>query len=291
LLFCENQILPLNMRNIIYTLSGILLITLLLSTQIGVTSCTKETVVHDTTKVQIHDTIWKSDVIRQHINDSLWAYYPINGSTADSSGHNHTLVLNNGASLSYDKHGNEQSALNFNGNENYASIADGALFPTTGAFSVSLVVMPRVNKGLFFGKQDYNTAKGSSFNVGIDNVINGDVTRFSITSNASQICDQIPLNGYLLSNPNAFNPFAWYHIVITFKSGVMKLYVNGSLVNSRTIDVQTILGCPNSQFILANWWSGDHNGFDGKMNDIRIYTRTLSDIEAKYLFDKCSINL
>jgi len=287
------------MRKVIYGFSGTLLFTLLFSTQIGVSSCTKETVVHDTTtmqihdttKIMVHDTIWKSDLIAQHINDSLWGYYPISGSTADSSGHNHNLVLNNGASLSYDKHGNEQCALNFNGNENYASIADGAFFPSTSTFSVSLIVMPRANKGLFFGKQDYLTAKATSFNVGIDNVVNGAFARFSVSSNQGQICDQIPVNGYLLSNPNTFNLLAWYHIVITFDNGMMKLYINGTLVNSRTISVQTINSCSNGQFIFANWWLGDHNGFDGKMDEIRIYTRALSDIEAKYLFDKCSINL
>jgi hypothetical protein len=239
----------------------------------------------------VHDTIWKSDLIAQHINDSLWAYYPINGNTTDLSGHNHTLVLNNGASLTYDKNGNVQSALDFNGNENYASIADGAFFPNTSTFSVSLVVMPRANKGLFFGKQDYNTANAASFNVGIDNVTNGEAARFSITTNQDQICSQAPVSGYLLSNPSTFDPYAWYQIVVTFDRGTMKLYINGTLVNSRTINLSAINSCSNGQFILANWWSGDHNGFNGKMDDIRIYTRTLSDIEAKYLFNKCSINL
>jgi hypothetical protein len=270
------------MQKVIYSLSGTLLFILLISTQIGVSSCTKE--------ITKQDTVWKSDIIGKHINDSLWGYYPIEGNTSDASGNNHTLTLKNGASLSYDIHGNDLSALDFNGYENYASIADGALFPSTTAFSVSLTVMPRENRGLFFGKQDYNTGKAASFNVGIDNVINGDVARFSITTNQDQICDQIPANGYLLSNPRVFHPFAWYHVIITFNNGTMKLYINGSLVNSQTIDIHTINHCLNGQFILANWWSGDHNGFNGKMDDIRIYTRTLSDIEVKYLFDKCSIN-
>jgi hypothetical protein len=271
------------MQKLIYGLSGMLLFSLLISIQTGVSSCTKE--------ITKHDTIWKSDVIGKHINDSLWAYYPIEGNTSDASGNNHALMINNGASLSYDIHGNDLSALNFNGYENYASIADGALFPSTSTFSVSLIVMPRDNRGLFFGKQDYNSAKASSFNVGIDNVINGDVARFSITTNQDKICDQEPSNGQLLSNTKVFNLFAWYHVIITFNKGIMKLYVNGSLVNTKTIDIQTINSCPNGQFILANWWSGDHNGFNGKMDDIRIYTRTISEIEAKYLFDKCSINL
>jgi hypothetical protein len=271
------------MRKIIYGLTSSLVFTLLISTQAGVSSCTKEVVKYD--------TVWKSDIIGKHINDSLWAYYPIEGNTNDASGNNHTLELHNGASLSYDVNGNDLSALNFNGNENYASISDGALFPSTNTFSVSFTIMPRENRGLFFGKQDYNTAKAASFNVGIDNVTNGDVARFSITTNNDEVCNQIPAGGHLLSNTNVFNPYAWYHIIATFDNGTMKMYVNGSLVGTKTINIMTVNSCSNGQFILANWWSGDHNGFNGKMDDIRIYTRALSDMEAKYLFDKCSVNL
>lgn len=278
------------MKKLLCCSSGIALVALLFSTQVGVSSCTKEVVVHDTTEVVVHDTVWKSSQIAKHINDSLWAYYPIQGNTNDSSGNNHILTLNNGASLTYDKNGADLSALNFNGDQNYASIADGAFFPSTSTFSVSLVVMPRANRGFFFGKQDYATAKAASFNVGIDNVTSGDVARFSITTNQNQICDQISAGGNLLLNPNKFDLFAWYYVTITFNHGEMKLYINGALVGTKTIDIQTINNCPNGQFILANWWSGDHIGFDGKMDDIRIYTRTLSETEVKYLFDKCSIN-
>src|SRR5437763_1493731 len=106
------------MKKVFYSLTSITLFALLFSTQISVSSCTKETIVHDTTTVDIHDTtivnvhdtLWKSDLIAKHINDSLWAYYPIQGNANDSSGHNHTLVLNNGASLTYDKNGNDLCA-------------------------------------------------------------------------------------------------------------------------------------------------------------------------------------
>lgn len=233
----------------------------------------------------------KSPNYDAQLKDSLWAYYPIQGNTNDVSGNNHVLSLKNGASLTYDKSGTDSSAIDFNGNENYAAIADGAFFPSTNAFSVSLVIMPRENKGLFFGKQDYSTAKAASFNVGIDTRISGDVARFSVTTNQSQICNQIPTGGNLLPNTKPFNLNAWYHVAITFKNGSMKLYINGSLVNTKMIDIQSINSCVNGQFILANWWTGDHNAFNGKMDDIRIYTRDLNATEVKYLFSKCAVSL
>jgi hypothetical protein len=227
----------------------------------------------------------QSNSISAHIKDSLWAYYPIKGSAADSSGHNHSLNLMNGASLIYDQWGNDNEAINFDGSSNYGIIPDGANFPSSD-FSVSFFLMPRENRGFFFGKQDYNTAKAASFNVGIDNVSIGPTSRFSITSNQSQVCSQVPVSGLVILNNRNFNTFAWYHLVITFSSGAMKYYVNGVLVNSQTISISQINSCPNGQFILGDWWTGGHVYFNGKMDELRIYNRAISAEEVKYLFDK-----
>jgi len=227
----------------------------------------------------------QEDIIAKHINDSLWAYYPVNGNTIDASGHNHILNLMNGATLTYDHWGNENEAINFDGNSNYAVIPDGSVFPNS-SFSVSFFIMARENKGFFFGKQDYNTAKAASFNVGIDNATVGPVSRFSITTNQEQICSQYPVSGNLVINNRLFNIYAWYHLVITFDKGSMNYYVNGTLINSKKIDIIQINSCSNAQFILGDWWSGGHILFNGKMDELRIYTRAISAEEVKYLFDK-----
>jgi len=219
------------------------------------------------------------------INDSLWAYYPLNGSTNDATGNNHVLALQNGARLSYNTWGDDNGAIELDGINDYGIIQDGSVFPATN-FSVSMFVMPRQNKGLFFGKQDYSTAKGASFNVGIDNPTHGNVARFSITENQSQICSQAPTNGLVLLNSKPFYSYAWYHVVMSFNNGVMKFYINGALIGTRQISFQKITACQNGQFILGSWWSGDANAFDGKLDEIRIYTRAISDQEVKYLFDK-----
>jgi hypothetical protein len=66
----------------------------------------------------------------------------------------------------------------------------------------------------------------------------------------------------------------------------MNYYVNGTLVNSQTITIKQINSCPNGQFVLGDWWSGGHALFNGKIDELRIYTRAISAEEVKYLFDK-----
>lgn len=101
----------------------------------------------------------------------------MNGSLADASNNNHTLTLQNGAKLNYSTYGDDNGAIELDGINDYGLIQDGTIFPSTN-FSVSMFVMPRQNKGLFFGKQEYATARGASFNMGIDIPTHGNVARF-----------------------------------------------------------------------------------------------------------------
>lgn len=227
----------------------------------------------------------EGDTSGKHIKDSLWAYYPIHGSVADSSGHGHALNLMGGASLAFDQWGYDNEAINFNGSTNYALIPDGTTFPSSD-FSVSFFVMLRESRGLFFGKQDYSSARAASFNVGIDPVLAGTTTRFSITSNQNDICSQTPTGGLLAVNNRTFYTSAWYHVVITFSNGTMKLYTNGSLVSTLVIPFTRINACSTGQFVLGDWWSGGHNMMNGKMDELRIYTRALKADEVTYLFNR-----
>src|SRR5207237_558739 len=76
-----------------------------------------------------------------------------------------------------------------------------------------------------------------------------------------------------------------YSQAVTFRFLYMKFYVNGNLMSSLTIRFDKLNMCSNGQFILGDWWSGGHEYFNGKMNQIRIYTRALSANEVRYLFD------
>ena len=254
--------------------------------------CSKTDTVHDTTVKIVRDTTLETtyvhpplDTVIMHINDSLWAYFPLNTTLADSSGHNHVLSLFGGAGFTDDMFGRPSSALNFNGSTAYGSIPDDSRF-RPDSFSVSLFVMPRATSGLFLGKQDYATANGATFNVGFDNVNYGSFARFSVTNFQSSICSQAP-NGAHVSQDSLdiFKTYDWYHIVITYAKNQMKFYVNDRLVSSQNIS-ESVNDCQNAQFILGNWWAGGTNAFDGKIDNIRIYTRAISHAEIDYLFDQ-----
>ncbi len=209
--------------------------------------------------------------MEQKLKQDLWAYYPVKGSLADSSGNNHTLTLNNGAELTYDIFGNDKSAIDFNGISAYATIPDGTTFDSQ-EFSVTLFVMPRENKGLFFGKQDFNTAKGATFNVGLDNVYYGFKPRFSITYNQTNICNEYADGSFVVQNSIPFQLNAWYQITITYSKGTMKLFTNGRISDSTMVENPDLTYCSSAPFILGAWWANGDNFLNGKLdNDPNLY--------------------
>jgi hypothetical protein len=260
-------------------------------------SCTKTNTKTQTDTLTIKDSVTIRDTVTnpgdttyKHINDSLWCYFPIDGTIYDSSGHGHTLTLMNGATTSTDTWGNANGALDFNAtiDSAYGLIQDGVNFTSTDSFSVSMFIMPRAQSGIVFAKIDYYTGFGASWHMGADPIAYKDSIGFSITTTTTDICTTPGSGNYNIDAPALWIPGNWYHVVGTYYNGTQKLYVNGSIVDSLTTTLQTsVVNCSSAPFIVANWWQGDHRQyFNGKIDEIRIYTRALKANEVTYLFNQ-----
>lgn len=282
------------MKKVLSALSSIVVCTILFSTQVSVSSCTKETIihdtttvhVHDTTEIMVHDTVYKRDLIAQHINDNLWAYYPFNGDVLDKSGNNRVLTLKNGLGLSHDLWGKSDSSLKFDGSDDYAVIEDGRNFPE-GDFTLAIKFTCPTLKGRIFQKADYTTAKAASVGLGFASA-GGQFLHYGIAKSAN-VCDSYT-NGSdedLLSSPDLFSD-SWYHVVIEQAGGIQKLYLNGKLIASQPTTLPNFTNCTSAPFNLGVWWQLDPDFFTGRMDDIRIYTRGLKDEEVAYL-SECSM--
>jgi hypothetical protein len=280
------------MKKVLGTLSTFLTLLLITSYQFTASSCSKETeIIRDTITVTdtLRDTVVVRDTIlsemekiRKTINEGLWAYFPICGSTFDSSGNGRELNLATGAVLSHDRWGTTGGAINFDGISGYATIPQGEQFNSQN-FSVSFYVLTKDYKGLMFGKQDYSTANAATFNVGYDAAIDGDKMRFSVTQNQAAICNAEAAGSFKAKQKGVLNYYQWYHVGITHENKKMKLYINGVVVDSITHTAENLNFCSNGEFVLGSWWNGDKQAFNGKMDNIRIYTRALSAKEMNYL--------
>lgn len=277
------------MRKFFGYLSIVPLLLLTVFTQVGVVSCTKETIVRDTIEIIVKDTVIVRDtmfseleLIRLGLNDGLWAHYPIIGSAFDSSGNNHAMQLNGNAKFATDRWGNADGSISFEELNSYAIIPDGKLF-NAQKLTVSFFVYVKNANGLFFGKQNYSNALGATFNVGFDDVIDGNQMRFAVTQNQSSICTaEADGSTKILQDGDAYLN-EWRHVTIVNDESKMSLYINGKLVEEKNHGHALLTFCDSAEFVLGSWWQNDPKYFNGKIDNIRIYTRTLSAKEIAYL--------
>jgi hypothetical protein len=92
------------------------------------------------------------------------------------------------------------------------------------------------------------------------------------------------MEGYRLTGTTVLQPGVWYHIVISAKNqGHMRLYVNG------------VREGPDYKFTGVMWTGGDryylggnaahsHSTPDGIIDDLRIYDRSITELEARSLY-------
>src|SRR5262249_54888560 len=94
-------------------------------------------------------------------------------------------------------------------------------------------------------------------------------------------------SGVSVKNTNNTQFGAWYHIVMTFSNGICDLYINGVLVTSYTFNQTQLTWCSGAPFILGNWWNSDNRpSFNGKLDEIRVYTRAITAKEVNWLYTR-----
>ena len=230
------------------------------------------------------DTMPPSPNYADSVKVGLWAYYTFDNSLSDQSGNNHNGTGYNNIHFTYDIWGADNKALDFNGINNYVSIEDGKQFPE-GDMSISFLVMPRtIHGGRIIQKADIASAKGASVGVGFDLGTYAPQLVFNM-SKLSDVCNgytDITTSTPLTINSNLY-PYAWYHVTCTFEKNVMKAYYNGHLMATLDRSNEVLKHCSTAPFNLGIWWLNGLNPFDGKLDELRIYTRGLSEDEIEWL--------
>ena len=87
---------------------------------------------------------------------------------------------------------------------------------------------------------------------------------------------------YWVTSPSALSTSAWHLVIGTFDGSTQRLYVDGSLVVSGTASAASYSG----QGVLIGYSTGGYLAtyFNGKMNDIRLYSHALSPAEVSTLY-------
>jgi hypothetical protein len=212
-------------------------------------------------------------LVAQVPSSGLAASWLFNGNANDeSTNSNHGTV--NGATLTTDRFGNANSAYNFDGATGYISVPDN-----------SLMYSDEMTISWWYRVMEYTAGN----HVAIAWLEPGYKYQqfFSGTSFAY-------FNGYNSGSGGYFNPTydlttvnEWQNITVTYTklsetTSTTTLYVNG-LQKQSDNHTMAMAYSPGYNFYIGK----NHNGnfFIGALDDIRIYTRVLTETEIKSLYD------
>lgn len=208
-------------------------------------------------------TIGQSQTLPASLNTGLVLHYPLNGNANDVSGNNNNGTVF-GATAAADRFGNPNSAMSFDGVNDYIDVPDGTYF-NGGDFTISC---------WFFARSYNNWARIIDFANGApsDNIIlaltNGNTGRQSLVNYAGTTV------GPAVTVPNSPATNRWHHITATWSNGNAVLFLNGVQVASGPAStpanvVRTI------NYIGRSAWAGDAYA-NAIYDDLRIYNRALT---------------
>jgi hypothetical protein len=209
----------------------------------------------------------------QTLDDGLVVYYPFNGNANDESGNNYDGTIN-GAALTTDHNDVADNAYYFDGN---SSIRNGSFpfAPGTGDFSCGgwIKIPVDYERGVLLDTHGTWNWYQSCFAIWLHadgrmsfRTNNGDSNRTDIYS------------------PSAMNDDQWHYVFGTREAGIKKFYIDGQLIDSQAcsenISSNNILAIGGSAY---NSWSTGY-ALKGKIDEVRIYNRALSQAEVLQLY-------
>ncbi|MBF0431134.1 MAG: LamG domain-containing protein [Fibrobacteria bacterium] len=215
--------------------------------------------------------------------DGLVAYYPFSGNTIDSTGNSHDGT-NHGAVLTEDRNGRANNAYYFNGSS-YIEVPHASdLAPETfsiGAW-VKLDGLPAGVLGTIVGKQTRSSARGGYclYVPSYDPSVNGLAT---LTIDAGSNCGSSHCWWRSAWSQEPVPYQEWVHIIGTYDSECLKIYVNGNLEEKNCPEVSEIIHNTDPMGIGFEWVAGQNRYFTGSIDEVVIYNRALSLEEINQL--------
>lgn len=211
-------------------------------------------------------------------NNGLLAYYPFNSNANDLSGNNLNGTLN-GPSLTSDRFGNSNSAYNYNGTSNNIVVLNSSILNVEN-WSVSAWYKTSVNSNTIQRITTKQTGSVGNSNVFAILFQNGKVYG-SFYNGSTEVRTS---DNSITSDGN------WHHVVYIRNQNLNKLYiyVDNVLKDSTTNSFGNLANTANL-FIGSSGASTDIQWWNGKIDDIGIWNRALTQDEITSLFNSQSL--
>jgi hypothetical protein len=206
--------------------------------------------------------------------NGLVGWWPFTGNANDLSGNGNNGVVN-GATLTLDRLGNANSAYSFNGINTSIQVQSNSTLLLTNNYSLN----GWFNANVFFNTNNSDRSiiskvSSTGWYNGYEVMVGGNTNDIVHVGNVGGNNFIIGNSGYLINT--------WYMFSVTFDGNTMKLFMNGSLVNSQTQTGNIQTGNIPLRFGMRE---GNFQYFNGKIDDIGIWNRALTQQEITNLYN------
>jgi len=221
--------------------------------------------------------------LADYINSGLIAFYPFNGNANDETENNNNGVVFE-ARLTEDRNNVAESAYIFDGINDYIIIENNPIF-NVDDIAIELWI-----------KVDNLPSETTGKLLVRDQVSNNRIFQFSLTNQgelrfiANNEDSESNLWEIEITTNNTLTVSIWYHVIVTFANDAgAYIYVNGEKWGEDKTFTGPLSKGTAPILIGGNNASGRY-AFNGKIDEIRIYNRALSENECvnHYLMTKCN---
>jgi hypothetical protein len=218
------------------------------------------------------------------LSKGLVAYYNFNGSSNDVSGNALHATPVNGAKLGTDFLGRPQSAAQFDGIDDYFTVAPNDKLNTDSVTVSCIVLVNSINRRhTLVNKVNFENVSGFAYGVGQS--LDSDNKWSWAVGNKTEDCATPaiydPTNA-VYSN-KSLEAGRWHNVIATFGKDGQKLFIDGVLVAQVLRPFTTLKKCVGTNLLIGGWWKNGVISLDGKMDDVRIYNRVITQCEIDKL--------
>lgn len=210
--------------------------------------------------------------------NGLVGWWPFNGNANDESANmNNGLIY--GATLSSDRFGLANKAFSFNGLTNYIEVPNSSTISVSGSYTISVWI--NVDLWSFNAPLDEHSV--------VSKIVDGNwYGGYEIkTGGQGAISHTGNISGNFDVGASNYSNNTWHHVLVVFDGNLLKSYINGLLVQtmSRTGSLQT--GSTPLRFGRRGGAGFYNCWYSGKIDDIGIWNRALTQQEIANLYSTC----